>query len=134
MELEKRAYGPDSTPAEVAAIEARISLLEPGLVSYREAPVMSIFQFAIFERRLREVGDRGGYRLLVDLTGSDPPNAELRARLRTFFLSEPITRAAIFTERNFFINVAAKFVVAGAGFKTWTIHKHREEALAAVRA
>lgn len=132
--LEKRPYGPESTPEELRLIEERISLLEPDLVLYREVPVMSTFQFEVFERRLRELGDRKGYRLLVDLSESDPPPAALRARIRDFFLKEPITKAALFTERNMLINIAAKFVVAGIGFKSWTIHKTREEAIAAIKA
>jgi hypothetical protein len=133
MKLEARAYGPDSSADEIRAIEERISVYEPGVLMYAEAPVQSEFQLDIFERRMNELGDRGGYRLLIDLTEAKPPGATVRARLQKLFASQPLQAVAIFTGRNFMLNIAAKFVLGGIGLKKFTVHTTQDDALKALR-
>src|SRR5690606_7799705 len=74
IQLEAKAYGPDSTPAEIEAIGARLSLLRPDVVIYREVPVPSAFQIGVFGERLRQVtAGLDSYGLIMDLTQAKPP-------------------------------------------------------------
>jgi hypothetical protein len=132
--LEVRAYGPDSTPEEVQAIRDCIYLYKPGVIMYRELPIQSIFHLDLFQEKLIEVGGAlPPYALLIDLTAARPPNAEIRSRLKTLFSAQKNLRtAAVFTGKNFMLNVAAKFVLSGIGLKSFTVHKTLEEALQAV--
>jgi hypothetical protein len=133
MKLAERPYGPESTPEEIKAIEACIYVLADGVLMYKEVPIPSIFQLDIFERRMTELGDRSGYRLIIDLTEAQPPSAAIRERLKRLFGGQPLRRVAVFTGKNFMLNIAAKFVLGGIiGLKNVSIHKTREEAVDAV--
>jgi hypothetical protein len=134
MQIEARAYGPDSTETEVQAIRARIAPLEGDLVLYREMPVQSSFHLDLFEEELvRLASTMPSIALLIDLTEAKPPNAATRERLREIFGKlQNLRHAAVFTGRNFVLNLAAKFVLAGLGLRAYTIHRTREEALAAL--
>ena len=134
FKFEERPYGSDSTPAEVQAIKDCVYLYQPGIVMYRELPIQSLFQLDLFHEKLNEVGSQlPSYALLIDLVEAKPPNAEIRTRLKTLFGSQKNMRtAAVFTGKNFMLNVAAKFVLSGIGLKSFTVHKTLQEALEAV--
>lgn len=133
--FEARAYGPDSTPAEVQAIRDRIFLCEPGIVYWRELPVQSDFQLQIFRERIVELAAGGPPpHLIIDLTVATPPGAEARVALRKMFSSRlPVDRIAVFTGRNFMLNVAAKFVLTTAGLRNFAVYRTLEEALGDLR-
>jgi hypothetical protein len=134
VKLEAREYGPSSTPAEVEAIRARVSLYSHDIILYRELPVQSVFHLDLFEERLHELG--GGmryYDLLIDLTEAEFPSGTIRARLKKMFLSQKkLRKIAVFTGKNFLINTAAKFVLSEPGL-TFTVSSHIEQALASLR-
>jgi hypothetical protein len=132
--FEVRPYGPDSTPEEVQAIKDCVYLYKAGIVMYRELPIQSVFHLDLFQEKLTQVaGPLTSYALLIDLVAAKPPNAEIRSRLKALFASQQNLRtAAVFTGKNFMLNVAAKFVLSGIGLKSFTIHKTLEEALKAV--
>jgi hypothetical protein len=134
VEILPRPYGPDSTPEEIVAIRARIAPLGGDLVIYREMPVQSPFHLDLFEEELLRVSaSMPELALLIDLTEARPPNAHTRERLRELFRKLGNLRAAaVFTEKNFVVNLAAKFVLSGLGLKKYSIHRTREEALAAL--
>jgi hypothetical protein len=134
LELGAHAYGPDSTPEEIAAIRARIAPLVADVILYREMPVQSPFHLDLFEQELlRLSAAMPELALLIDLTEAQPPSAQTRERLREIFGQLANLRAvAVFTHKNFVINLAAKFVLHGLGLKAYTIHRTREEALAAL--
>ena len=134
--LERRPYGPDSSPEEITAIKNRIQLMEPDLIFYKEVPVMSAFQVSQFEERLHELTQElPAYRVLVDLSESSPPSAELRKLLQQMFAGLPkIRRLSVYTEKNFIITVAARFVVRGfAGNMEKAVYRTREQAMQALR-
>lgn len=132
--FEARAYGPDSTPVEVQAIRDCIFMYEPGILYWRELPVQSDFHLQIFRERLTELAAGTRPHLLIDLLVATPPGAEARAALRKMFTSQPlIDRIAVFTGRNFMLNVAAKFVMTTAGLKNFAVHRTLEEALEDLR-
>jgi hypothetical protein len=134
--FEQRPYGPDSTSQEVQAIQDCIQLSEPGIVSWRELPIQSLFHLDLFEKRLKELTrDLDSFDLLVDLVQAAPPPPEIRARLQHLFKAqEKIRRIAVFTGKNFMLNVAAKFVLGGSvGLRNFSVHKSREQALEELR-
>jgi hypothetical protein len=134
FKFEVRPYGPESTQDEVQAIKDCIYVYKPGVVMYRELPIQSIFQLDLFHAKLNEVASTlASYALLIDLTDARPPNAAIRVRLKSLFGSQANMRtAAVFTGKNFMLNVAAKFVLSGIGLKSFTVHKTLPEALEAV--
>jgi hypothetical protein len=132
--IEERAYGPDSTPEEAQAIRDRIYPLKDDIIMYREMPVQSPYHLQLFGEKLREVAaGRATIRLLIDLTEAQPPNAETRAGLRELFGSIKNMRyVAVYTGKNFLLNIAAKFVLSGLMSTPFSVHKSKDEALSAM--
>jgi hypothetical protein len=119
-EIEARAYGPEASPEEVEAIRARVQRVSPGLIIYREVPVMSVFQVRITMARLRELFAEAPAAIIVDLNDRPlrrPPDAECRALLTENLreLSGQITSFAVAT-RNPLYGVTARFVAATLPF------------------
>jgi hypothetical protein len=134
-EIEVRPYGPDSTPEEIEAIRARVFLHDERTVGYREMPIQTPFHIDQYDAKIQELtAELDTFDLLIDLTEAKPPSAETRARLRKLFSSQTkMARAAVFTGRNFMLNVAAKFVLSGMGLQSFSVHTTREQALEALR-
>jgi hypothetical protein len=131
--IARRAYGPDSTPAEIEAIKKRIFLFRERTLMLRELPVQSLFHLDLFEQRLNQVGGRmPHYDLLIDLTEAEFPSAVIRARLKKLFTGQKnLRRIGVFTGKNFLINTAASFVLGDLG-KKFSIHKKIEQAFASL--
>ncbi len=70
------------------------------------------------------------FTLILDLTYADRPGPEIRQHiLDCFDLIRPkLTHVAIFTGKNFIINMAANFVLRKTKLGSYTIHKTQEEA------
>ena len=135
MELERRTYGPDSSLEEIELLRSRVSLLPNGVIQFKEAPVMSEFQCEVMWSKVEEMIDtnKENY-LLVDLTGIEPPNARIRAKIKECVnrFGEHVNHAALVTGRNKIVNLVAKFVVGGLGFQSISFHGTREQALKAI--
>jgi hypothetical protein len=136
--IEARAYGPDSSPEEAQAIRERVYLLEGDIILYREMPVQSQFHLDLFEAKLNELtAQRQGFAILLDLTEAQSPSAETRERLRQIFSAlakgNKMRAVAVFTGKNFLLNIAAKFVLHGMGVKLSTVHRTKEEAISVLR-
>lgn len=133
--IEARPYGPLLTAAERETLRSQVSLLDDSIVSWREAPVTTTHQIDAYAERLAElVRPMEAYLLLVDLTDTNRPSPEVLERLREFFSTQTKMRhAAVFTGKNFLLNVAAQFVLARIGFGSYSVHKTRDDALAALR-
>ncbi|PHR53869.1 MAG: hypothetical protein COA44_14955 [Arcobacter sp.] len=136
IELEARSYGENSTEEEIEAIRARVYMYSDNIVYWKEVPVMSVWQVQQYQSKMKSLTNNlKHYALLIDLTESKPPNAEIRASLRDVygpFAEEGLDEAAVFTGKNFLINVAAKFVLGGVGLKKFTVHSKQEDALKAL--
>jgi hypothetical protein len=134
LQIEARAYGPDSTSEQIEAIRSRICVLRDDIVLYREMPVQSPFHLDLFQEELGRLSKTlPAIALLIDLTEAKPPNARTRERLREIFRGlTNLRKVAVFTERNFVLNIAAKFVLNGLGLRSYTIHTTRDEALKAL--
>jgi hypothetical protein len=114
--FEARPYGPDSTPEEIEAIKARIYVYEPGILYWRELPVQSVFHLDIVEQRLnQEAAAWPHYDMLIDLVEATAPSAEVRQRLRRLIIGQSkLRRHAVFTGKNFLLNIAGKFIFGGS--------------------
>jgi hypothetical protein len=136
VQIATRPYGPSSTPEEIAALKERVYVLSPGVIMYREVPIQTVFQLDRFEEKLNELAAAvEGYALVIDLTEAEVPGAAIRARLKKLFGGQPkLGRTVVYTGKNFMLNVAAKFVLGGAGLRSFSVHKTREQALDALAA
>lgn len=135
MDLERREYGPDSTPEEVALIRARVRRVTDDLLEWHELPVLSAFQFDVMQAELdRLASEMPRYALLVDVTDGARPTAADRARLRTLFTSAGAKafHVAVFTGRNLLLNAAAHFVLGGLGLASHSVHRTRDQAIEAI--
>lgn len=131
MQLEAKPYGPDSTPTEIAAIKARISMLRPGVVIYREVPVPSAFQIGVFADELRRLtAGLAAFSMIMDLSQARPPVRAVREALRELFAGQPkLRRVAVFTGGNFIINGVAKLLLKSSGVQQPLMCKDEAEAL-----
>jgi hypothetical protein len=132
--LEARPYGPDSTPSEIEAIRGRVYLYRERTLMYVEVPVVSSFQMQLFRSRFDEVAaGMSSFDLIIDLRDAHPPGAEAREWLRDLFGSQKaMRRVAVFTGRNFMLNVAAKFVLGSFGLRDFTVNTTLNEAVASL--
>lgn len=135
--FERRPYGPDSTKEEIQAIRERVFLAEPGIVVWYELPVQCAFSMRLFEERAAElIKDQRDWGIVIDVTDSGPPSADVREEIRAGMLRLGIATHpyALATGKNPLLNAAAKFVIAPVlGFGSVAITKTREEAIEVVR-
>jgi hypothetical protein len=140
VEIEARPYGPnDFTPEVVDAIKARVFIRPDGIVVWRDMPQATIHSTnLLIEQFLGLTKDLPSYLLLVDITGTAIPPAELRERYKQFFRGEydkgRFKALAYVTGGNFLINAAARFVAAAIGVKPFSVHKLETDAIAALHA
>lgn len=79
-------------------------------------------------RKLTEHLDKFVY--IIDLTRAKRPNSEARDNLKRMFEINNLRFTSIYTESNFFLNVAAKFVLSSVVDKSkFDVFKKREQAI-----
>jgi hypothetical protein len=130
VEIEKRAYGPDSTPEEVEALKQRVKVHAPGIVVFKEVPVPSAFALELCMGQVAKLArEHGCSKFIVDLTEAARPPAELGELLKKLMREQEdvIKYMAVFTGKNFLLNIAAKFVLAGVP-QRYSVHKTLEQA------
>lgn len=134
--LEARPYGSDSTEDEIQAIKDCCYLYQDDIVVFHEVSVQSVFELDLFFEKLKQLSaDFSQFYLLVDLTEAGRPNAEIRDHLRKRLNEfDNLRHIALFTGRNFMLNIAAKFVFNGSVNISVSVHKTLEEALEAIYA
>ncbi len=136
MELEKREYDRESTNEEIELLKTRVKILDEDTVYYREVPEMSSFQIDIMFEKVRDLMtcEGGASYLIIDLSETKPPNAALRAHVRTWInsLENDILHMALFTEKNLLITLVAKFVVGAVVEFDTSVHQTKEAALKAI--
>ena len=136
LELERRPYGPDSSPDDQELISSRVYMYRPDIICWNEVPIMSVWQVGQMGARFEELASRlDRFHLLINMSVAKPPNARVRVSLRRVFsraTGAGLDLCAVFTDKNYFINVAAKFVLGGAGLKTVSVHSARLDAEAAL--
>jgi hypothetical protein len=132
VNLEQRAYGPDSTPEERDAISDRVSRIDERVLLLREVPVQSPFSINLMFDRLEALArdwDRFSY--VVDLAEARRPDAETRAALkeRVLRVSPRVAHVAIVVGGNLLMRAMARLFAYGLGFTSVGIHVRRGEAI-----
>ena len=136
MELEHRAYGPESTPEEREAIAERVSVVDDRILLFREVPVQSPFSVKLMFERFQVLAqhwDRFAY--VVDLTEAKRPDPETRAVLKAQFLviSPRVAHLAVAVGDNLLMRAMARLFAYGMGLTNVSIHATRAEAIEEAR-
>jgi hypothetical protein len=138
LNLQLRAYGPDSTREESQAIEDRVSRIGERVLLLREIPVQSPFSINLMFDRLESLAhgwDRFSY--VVDLSEAGRPDAATRATLkeRVLRVNPRVTHVAIVVGSNLLMRAMARLIAYGMGITSVGVHVTRAEAIEeAVRA
>jgi len=114
--IESRAYGPNSTPDEIEALRNRVSFHKGFTVLFREVPIGSEFQAGVCLGRVKELLHKHDcHSVIIDLSEANRPNPKFAEALKNQFrqMEDQLKHVVVFTGKNFLINVAAKFVLAG---------------------
>ena len=130
IELEARAYGPESTPEEVEAMRARVAVHSEGdAVVWRELPVMSEFSVDVFSDRVEQLCAAHGCRfLIIDSRAGARPSPAVRRRIRerSKQLSSRLERVFVVINPNPVIWALSRFVQAVSATNL-TLHDSLEE-------
>lgn len=132
VELAHRAYGPESTRDESAAIADRVSLIGERALLMREMPVQSPFSVTLMFDRLEALaGDWEQFTYVVDLTEAARPGPETRAVLkeRVLRISPRVAHVAIVVGGNLIMRAMARLFAYGMGLRSVGIHVTRAEAI-----
>lgn len=72
--------------------------------------------------------------LIIDLSNSERPSAETREHIaeELNLIKDKIVHLAIFTEKNFLLNMAVTFTFSKVNLESYSIHKTLEEAEQAI--
>lgn len=138
VNLQLRAYGPDSTREESEAIEDRVSRIGERVLLLREIPVQSPFSINLMFDRVESLAhgwDRFSY--VVDLSEAGRPDAATRATLkeRVLRVNPRVTHVAIVVGSNLLMRAMARLIAYGMGMTSVGVHVTRAEAIEeAVRA
>lgn len=134
--MEQRAYGPESTREETAAIADRVSIVDEGILLLQEIPVQSPFSVNVmFDRFEMLVRDWDRFAYVVDLTEAKRPDPETRAVLkeRVLRLKLRVTHVAIAVGKNLLMRAMARLFAYGMGLASVGIHETRAEAIEEAR-
>ena len=128
-EIEARAYGPDCTPEELAAIRGRVDIWRDRIVLYRELEVITDFSIGICYDRVAELVGEGAQFLIIDVRNVGRPDAQMRKTIQTRIrqLEGRLRHVALVMDTNPFILVAARFLQSALAVP-FTIHATYEEA------
>lgn len=135
-ELEMRSYGPESTEEEIQALCGRVCRLNESVFYFKDVAVQSIFQLNLMFGQLEKIRKSiESWYLIVDLTQTHQPNAEIREHIRQKYLSMDSPRlVALVVGKNKLIRLAIRFV-AGRTLKTpYTVVETVEHALQKIQA
>jgi hypothetical protein len=134
--METRPYGPDTAPAELDALRARVWKLEDHIYMFEEIPIQTVFSLDLLFDRLEALAaaeDRFAY--IIDLRGVKRPGAEVRQRLKTRVgrLHPRLAHAAVVVGSDVVIRAVAKLTAFALGFRSFTSHAGVEDAVEACR-
>jgi len=136
VELERRAYGPESTREETAAIADRVSIVDEGILLLHEMPVQSPFSVTTMFDRFEVLArnwDRFAY--VVDLTEAKRPNPETRAVLkeRALRVKLRVAHVALAVGNNLLMHAMGRLFAHSMGLASVGIHTTRAEAIEEAR-
>lgn len=132
--IEPQAYGPDCSAAVKEFLIARVTPFRHDIVLLKEIPVQSEFSIDLMFDQVEKIAESmGPFYALVDLTEAQRPPARMREYLRKRLgRLTSLKYVALFTGKNFVLNMAAQFVFGTTTFSSFSVHKTQEEALLAI--
>jgi signal transduction histidine kinase len=134
--IESRAYGPSSSPEEVAAIRSRVSWVADGVILLHEIPVQTPFSVGVMFDQLESlVASYDRIHYVADLTDARRPSAEAAASLRERIrrVRPKLDRVAVAVGGNLIIRAMARMMARGIGLPPITVHATRQEAITTLR-
>ncbi len=88
--FEHRAYGPDSTPEEIAAIRSRVKHVRDNIIAIHDVPVGSTFSIGILIEEMQRIAEGWSViKVFVDVADARRPTPEYREALLRFGADEP---------------------------------------------
>lgn len=134
--VERRPYGPDSSPQDVAALRARVQLTPEGVLVFHEVPMATVFSVGVMWDRFEELS--AGWRrvsYVADLTDAERPPAEVRAALkaRAVRVRERWGHVAVVVGDNVLIRAMARLFAYSMGLRSVSLHPSRDQAIDEVR-
>ena len=135
LKLKAKPYGPDSSPEEIQTMKDRVRLADEECLIFHEAPVPSTFQLDIcFEEIYKIIQNKQIKYMILDLTEANRPGSEIRSHIREKWkpIKDQLKHVAVYTDKNFMVNMAAEFVFKAIGFNSFSIHKTKEQASKAI--
>lgn len=134
--IEARPYGADMTPEERQTLLARVYVVEPGIVFYREIPVQSVESIDLMLGRLYELGCQWPTFIeVLDLSTVVRPSPAVRAVIRAWMLklSPRMAHLCVIVEKNFVMRAVARFVAYSMNITALSFYETEAEALDAAR-
>jgi hypothetical protein len=136
VEVEPRAYGPESTHEEREAIADRVFVVDDRIVLIHEVPVQSPFSVKLmFDRFLALTQDWDRFAYVVDLTEAKRPDPETRAALKaeTLGINSRVTHLAVAIGDNRLMRAMARLFAYSMGLTNVSTHATRAEAIEEAR-
>ena len=120
-------------------IEEQIYILQNDsalIIVYTEAPNTSIDQVNLYFDYLTEIAKNRKFHVILDLTKTSRPSAEIRSCLKNRFkrLEEDIISYHVIVGTNIFIKIAVKFIGSSIGLRFFKISNSKEAAQKEINA
>lgn len=133
--IKEKPYGPDMTNEERDALLERVYMFSDDTVIWHEVPIQTNYQLEMFgEKMLKLTQNIEKFYLIIDLSAAERPSAEniecIRKIMKKF---HRLKHAAVYTGKNFMLNIAAKFVLSRIGILSYSIHKTQDDALKSIQ-
>ena len=136
MVLSGKSFGPESTSEELEALRNRVYMHSEDILVFKDIPESTRFsEKVLFDQADKLVGAHESFVMIVDLSDSTRPNAEVRHYIQDRIKSMTRLRhiSVIIPNKNLLLEMAAKFIMRGMGLKSYAICKTLEEALERIR-
>jgi hypothetical protein len=134
--IEERPYDATMTPEERSTMLARVYVVEPGIVFYREIPVQSVESIDLMLGRLYELGCQWPtFVEVLDLSKVARPSPAVRAVIRSWMLrlAPQMAHLCIIVETNFVMRAVARFVAYSMNVTELSFYQTEAEAIDAAR-
>lgn len=134
--IEARPYGSDMTTEERDALLARVYVVEPGIVFYREIPVQSVESVELMLARFLDLAfEWPMFVEVLDLSTVERPSPAVRAAIREWMrrLVPRMTHMCVVVEKNIVMRAVARFVAYSMNIRQVSFHETEAEALDAAR-
>ncbi|MBT3585832.1 MAG: hypothetical protein HN509_13080 [Halobacteriovoraceae bacterium] len=137
MKIEKKIYTEDSTPEEIKLLRERVTKLKSGILYYQEAPTISLFQLDIMWGKVQELSlDLPKFDFIIDLTGIERPNAEIRDHIKKKLLAykSRFDQIYIVYGKDRLLLFTVKFIMHYTGLENVNLKPTMEEVMLEIEA